>query len=89
MTTPTIFQSIKNALENYKEDGSIGDFTHRYEPCSEEEIYETEGFDDAINILRVVEEVMLDEWDPERDGDIRVLIDFRVSNYAVVIKEMS
>lgn len=89
MTTPTLFQSIKNALENYKEDGSIGDFTYRYEPTSEEEIYETEGFDDALNILKVVEEVMYDEWDPDRDGDIRVLIDFRVGNYAVVIKEMS
>lgn len=89
MTTPTIFQSIKNALENYKEDGSVGNYSYRYEPTSEEEIYETEGFDDAINILRTVEEVMYDEWDPERDGEIRVLIDFRVSNYAVVIKEMS
>lgn len=89
MTTPTIFQSIKNALENYKEDGSIGNYSYRYEPCSGEEIYETEGFVDAINILRTVEEVMLDEWDPDRDGEIRVLIDFRVGNYAVVIKEMS
>lgn len=89
MTTPTIFQSIKNALENYKEDGFVGNYSYRYEPTSEEEIYETEGFDDAIGILRVVEEIMLDEWNPDRDGDIRVLIDFRVGNYAVVIKEMS
>lgn len=89
MTIPTLYVSIKNALLNYREDGSIGDFTYRYEPTSEEEIYETEAFDDALSILRVVEEVMYDEWDPDRDGDIRVLIDFRVSNYAVVIKEMS
>lgn len=89
MTTPTIFQGIKNALENYKEDGSLEDFTYRYEPCSEEEIYETDTFYNALGILRTVEEVMYDEWDPDRDGEIRVLIDFRVSNYAVVIKEMS
>lgn len=89
MTTPTIFQSIKNALENYKEDGSIGNYSYRYEPTSEEEIYETEGFDDALCILGVVVEIMDGEWNPERDGDIRVLIDFRVGNYAVVIKEMS
>lgn len=89
MTTPTIFQSIKNALENYKEDGSIGDFSYRYEPTSGEEIYETEGFDDALCILGVVVEVMDGEWNPHCDGDIRVLMDFRVGNYAVVIKEMS
>lgn len=89
MESTNIFQSIKNALENYKEDGSIGNYSYRYEPCSEEEIYKTEGFNDALCILRIVEEVMLDEWDPDRDGEIRVLIDFRVGNYAVVIKEMS
>lgn len=87
MTTSTLFQNIKNALESYKEEGYI-DFTYRYEPFSGEEIYETVGFDDALGILRVVEEVMSNEWTPERDGDIRVLIDFRVSNYAVVIREM-
>lgn len=87
MTTSTLFQNIKNALESYKEEGYI-DFTYRYEPSSGEEIYETGGFDDALGILRVVEEVMSNEWTPERDGDIRVLIDFRVSNYGVVVKEM-
>lgn len=89
MTTPTIFQSIKNGLENYKEDGSIGNYSYRYEPCSGEEIYETEGFDDALAILGVVVEIMDNEWNPDRDGDIRALIDFRVGNYAVVIREMS
>lgn len=87
MTTSTLFQNIKNALESYKEEGYI-DFTYRYGPSSGEEIYETGGFDDALGILRVVEEVMSNEWTPERDGDIRVLIDFRVSNYGVVVKEM-
>ena len=86
MTTPTLFQNIKNALESYKEEGYLN-FTYRYE-SSGEEIYETGGFDDALGILRVVEEVMSNEWTPERDRDIRVLIDFRVSNYGVVIKEM-
>ena len=87
MTTPTLFQNIKNALESYKEEGYLN-FTYRYESSSGEEIYETGGFDGARGILRVVEEVMSNEWTPERDGDIRVLIDFRVSNYGVVIKEM-
>ena len=87
MTAPTLFQNIKNALESYKEEGYVN-FTYRYEPSSGEEIYETGGFDDALGILRIVEEVMSKEWTPERDGDIRVLIDFRVSNYGAVIKEM-